>query len=40
MKRLKVTTEDLFPFTSQVDSGVAELVRRQESGWAYIKAGE
>lgn len=40
MKRLKVTTEDLFPFTTQVDAGVAELVRRQESGWAYIKAGE
>ena len=40
MRRLKVTTEDLFPFAMQVDSGVAELVRRQESGWAYIKAGE
>ena len=40
MKRLKVTTEELFPFTAQVDSGVAELVRKQESGWAYIKAGE
>jgi intracellular sulfur oxidation DsrE/DsrF family protein len=40
MKRLKVTTDDLFPFAAQVDSGVAELVRKQESGWAYIKAGE
>ena len=40
MKRLKVATEDLFPFAAQVDSGVAELVRKQESGWAYIKAGE
>jgi len=40
MKRLKVTTEELFPFAAQVDSGVAELVRKQESGWAYIKAGE
>ena len=40
MKRLKVTTEDLFAFAGQVDSGVAELVRKQESGWAYIKAGE
>ncbi len=40
MKRLKVTTEDLFPFAAQVDSAVAELVRKQEAGWAYIKAGE
>jgi intracellular sulfur oxidation DsrE/DsrF family protein len=28
---------DLFPFAVVVDSGVAELVRRQESGWSYIK---
>ena len=36
----KVTTEDLFPFASQVDSGVAELIRKQEAGWSYIRAGE
>jgi len=36
MRFYKVTTEDLFPFASQVDSGVAELARRQEAGWAYI----
>lgn len=36
MKFLKVTTEDLFPFASQVPSGVTELVLRQEDGWAYI----
>ena len=36
MRFLNVKTEDLFPFTSQVDSGVAELARKQESGWAYI----
>jgi intracellular sulfur oxidation DsrE/DsrF family protein len=40
MRLRKVTTEDLFPFASQVDSGVAELVRRQEAGWSYIRAGE
>lgn len=40
MRALKVTTEDLFPFAATVDSGVAELVRKQEAGWAYIKAGE
>ena len=36
MKYLNVKTEDLFPFSAQVDSGVAELARKQEAGWAYI----
>jgi len=36
MKNRKVTTEDLFSFAGQVDSGIAEIVRKQESGWAYI----
>jgi intracellular sulfur oxidation DsrE/DsrF family protein len=36
MKAMKVTTEELFPFAVQVDSGVAELTRKQEAGWAYI----
>jgi hypothetical protein len=36
MRLMNVKTEDLFPFASQVDSGVAELVRKQEAGWAYI----
>jgi hypothetical protein len=36
MKFHHVTTEDLFPFTGQVDSGIAEVVRKQEAGWAYI----
>jgi len=36
MRLMKVTTEDLFPFAAQVDSGVAELSRKQEAGWAYI----
>jgi intracellular sulfur oxidation DsrE/DsrF family protein len=40
MRAQKVTTEDLFPFAAQVDSGVAELVRKQEAGWSYIKGGE
>ncbi len=26
----------LFPFASQVDSGIAELVRKQKAGWQYI----
>jgi intracellular sulfur oxidation DsrE/DsrF family protein len=36
MRVLSVKTEDLFPFVSEVDSGIAEIVRKQESGWAYI----
>jgi intracellular sulfur oxidation DsrE/DsrF family protein len=40
MRNRKVTTEDLFPFASQVDSGVAELIRKQEAGWSYVRAGE
>ena len=36
MRFLKVKSEDLFPFAAEVDSGVAELTRKQEAGWAYI----
>jgi intracellular sulfur oxidation DsrE/DsrF family protein len=36
MRFKNVKTEDLFPFAAQVDSGVAELARKQEAGWAYI----
>jgi uncharacterized protein len=37
MRDRNITTEDLFPFATTVDAGVAELVRKQEAGWAYIK---
>jgi intracellular sulfur oxidation DsrE/DsrF family protein len=36
MKMRNVKTEDMFGFAGQVDSGIAEMVRKQESGWAYI----
>ena len=36
MRAMNIKTEDLFPFASQVDSGVAEIARKQEAGWAYI----
>jgi len=36
MKTRNVRTEDLFPFVGQVDSGIAEIVRKEETGWAYI----
>ena len=40
MRLRKVTTEDLLPFAAQVDSGVAELIRKQEAGWSYVRVGE
>jgi intracellular sulfur oxidation DsrE/DsrF family protein len=40
MRARKVKVEDLFPFATPVDSGVAELIRKQEAGFAYIRAGE
>lgn len=39
MRHQHVNKEDLFPFDITVDSGAAELIRKQEAGWAYIKAG-
>jgi hypothetical protein len=36
MRVMNVKTEDLLPFAAQVDSGIAEIVRKQEAGWAYI----
>jgi intracellular sulfur oxidation DsrE/DsrF family protein len=36
MKVRNVKSEDLFPFAGEVDSGIAEIVRKQEAGWAYI----
>lgn len=39
MRAMGIGEQDLLPFVTTVDSGVAELVRRQEAGWAYIKGG-
>lgn len=39
MRRKKVQKEDLLPVAITVDSGVAEVVRRQEEGWSYVKSG-
>jgi len=40
MRKRKVTAAELLPFAGQVDSGVAEVVRKQEDGWSYLKSGE
>ena len=39
MRRFNVTKESLFPFVDTVDAAMAELVRKQEAGWAYVKVG-
>ena len=39
MRRQNVTKDQLLPFASTVDSGVAEVVRKEEAGWSYIKGG-
>ncbi len=39
MRHMKVQKSDLFDFVTTVDSGVAEVVRKQEAGWAYLKGG-
>jgi len=40
MRARKVKSEDLFPFATEVDSGVAEIIRKQEAGWSYVRTGE
>lgn len=40
MRTQNVKSEDIFAFSTEVDSGVAELIRKQEAGWSYIKGGE
>ena len=40
MRLRKITSDDIFPFSTEVDSGVAEIIRKQEAGYSYIRAGE
>lgn len=39
MKKKNVTKDQLVTFATTTDSGVAEVVRKQEAGWSYIKSG-
>lgn len=39
MRRQNLTKDDLLPFVTTVDSGAAEVVRKQEAGWSYLKGG-
>jgi hypothetical protein len=40
MRQRKIKSEDIYSFATEVDSGAAELVRKQEAGFSYIRAGE
>ena len=37
MKKQGITKDQLHPFVITVDAGVAEVVRKQESGWSYVR---
>jgi intracellular sulfur oxidation DsrE/DsrF family protein len=39
MRRQNLKKEELVAFAHTVDSGVAEVVRKQESGWSYLRTG-
>ena len=39
MTKQHIAKTQLMPFVTTVDSGVAEIVRKQEAGWAYLKGG-
>ena len=39
MTRMKISKSDLLQVAVVVDSGVAEVVRKQEAGWTYVKSG-
>lgn len=39
MRIMSLIKADLAAFSTAVDSGVAEVVRRQEAGWSYVKSG-
>lgn len=39
MRKRGVKKEQLHDFVTTVDSGVAEVVRKQSAGWSYIRSG-
>ncbi len=39
MKREKLEKKDLVDLSATVDSGVSEVIRKQEEGYSYIKSG-
>ena len=39
MRKLHLQAEDLVAGSEVVPTGIAEVVRKEEEGWLYIKAG-
>lgn len=39
MRRQQVTKDQMVPFAKTVDSGLAQVIRRQEAGWSYVRSG-
>jgi len=39
MSQRKIKKSDIVPFASTVPYGIVELVRKQQEGWIYLKAG-
>jgi hypothetical protein len=39
MRMRKVTKADLLDGVGTVPAGVVEIVKKQEAGWIYVKAG-
>lgn len=40
LKEKKVTKEEIIPEAAFVKAGIIEIVRKQEEGWSYIRAGQ
>lgn len=39
LKRMQIPKDQLVALATTVDSGVSEVIRKQEAGYAYIKSG-
>ena len=39
MKRYNLTEKDFIPAATFIPAAIAELVKKQQEGWSYIKAG-
>jgi hypothetical protein len=39
MKQKKVEKSQLLSFVGTVPMGIGEIIKKQEQGWSYIKAG-
>ena len=39
MNKMQISKDQLVPLATTVDSGVSEVLRKQEAGYAYIKSG-